>query len=105
VNTVSISGYVAGDSELRALNGDRELLNFDVSVDGPKGRDPIVHVAYFPRGNGDVRKIEAGRRVFVEGSLRHRVDTRLFIAARTVRVLDAVTNVKDSSPEASLAAQ
>ena len=86
MNDVKISGTVAGNSELRKLDSGRELLNFDLCVDGPKGRDPIVHIAFFPR-NGDIRKIEHGRRVFVEGSLRHRMDTRLFIAARTVRLL------------------
>jgi hypothetical protein len=51
-----------GDSELRTLNGGRKLLSFDVSVDGPKGKDPIAHVAYFPQGDGDLQEIEARRR-------------------------------------------
>jgi hypothetical protein len=80
-----------GDSELRTVSSGRELLDFDLSIDGPKGRDPIVHVAFFPR-NGDVRKLESGRRVFVEGSLRHRFDTRVFVAARMVHLL---TDEKD----------
>ncbi len=102
MNNVKISGTVAGDSELRALANGRELLNFDLSVDGPEGRDPIVHIAFFPR-SGDVRKIESGRRVFVEGSLRHRFDSRLFVAARIVSLIDA-TNEKDSCREAPRAA-
>jgi hypothetical protein len=89
MNKITISGTVACDSELRRIDSGRDLLNFDVSVDGPRGKDPIVHVAFFPR-NGDPRKIESGRRVVVNGSLRHRMDTRLFIAAHTIRVLDTM---------------
>jgi hypothetical protein len=100
MNNVKISGRVAGDSELRTVDNGRRLLSFDVSIDGPKGKDPIVHIAYFPRESGDVQKLESGRRVLVEGALRHRFDTRLFIAARIVRLVDA-TNEKDSCPEAS----
>jgi hypothetical protein len=85
---------------LRTLANKRELLNFDVSVDGHRGEDPIVLVGYFPRGSGDVREIKSGRRVFVEGSLRHRMDSRLFVAARTVQLLDA-SEENQSSPEAS----
>jgi|HubBroStandDraft_6_1064221.scaffolds.fasta_scaffold713409_1 hypothetical protein len=98
MNDVKISGTVAGNSELRKLDNGRELLNFDVCVDGPKGRDPIIHIAFFPR-RGDVRRLESGRRVLVEGSLRHRFDSRLFVAARMVCLL-AGTDEKSSCQEA-----
>jgi hypothetical protein len=101
MNVVTITGTVAGDSELRTITSGRELLNFDVSVDGRKGKDPIVHVAYFPQGNGDVQKIEAGRRVMVVGALRYRMDLRLFVAARTVRLLDEAADENHSRPEAA----
>ena len=35
MNNVTITGTLAGDSELRTLDSGRELLNFDVSADGP----------------------------------------------------------------------
>jgi hypothetical protein len=100
MNRVTITGSVAGDSELRTLGSGRELLNFDVSVDGTKGKDPIVHVAYFPQGSGDVQKIEAGRRVMVVGALRHRMDSRLFIAARRIRLLDGTDEEHSHSEDA-----
>jgi hypothetical protein len=87
MNNVKISGRVEGDSELRTLENGRKLLNFDVSVDGPKGKDPIIHIAYFPSNDRDLQSIESGRRVMVIGALRHRFDSRLFVAAWSVRLL------------------
>ena len=86
MNVVRLSGAVAGDSELRKLDNDRELLDFDLLVDGMKGRNPIIHIAFFPR-NGDLRKLENGRRVIVVGGLRHRFDARLFVRAHMIQLL------------------
>ena len=47
-----------------------------------------------------MRKIETGHHVIVEGSLRHRFDTRIFVAARTVRLLD-YSDENQSGPEAT----
>jgi hypothetical protein len=104
MNDVKISGTVAGNSELRKLDNGRELLNFDVCVDGPKGRDPIIHIAFFPR-RGDVRRLESGRRVSVEGSLRHRFDSRLFVAARMVQLLGGPLCADDGGATAGKTSQ
>jgi hypothetical protein len=90
MNYVAASGTVLGDSDLRTLESGRELLNFDVWVDGRKGSDPLVHVGYFPKDGNDVRCITNGARVTVYGSLRHRVDRNgLFIAAREIVIANA----------------
>ena len=86
MNYVAASGRVLGDSELRTLDSGRELLNFDLWVDGREGADPLVHVGYFPKDTGDVRHIANGKRVVVYGSLRHRCD-RLFVAARELVIV------------------
>ena len=85
MNQVRLSGVLRGNSELRVLESSgRQLLSFDMRVDGERGRDPIVHCAFFPDGN-DLLQIADGTRVTVSGALRHRSDeSRLFIAAHTV---------------------
>ena len=87
---VTLSGRIAGDSELRTIENGRQLLNFDVYVDGNKrGESPCVHCAYFPM-NGDPRELKAGCRVLVVGALRHRRDAGgLFLAASEVMTFSA----------------
>src|SRR5271167_174177 len=86
-NYVAVSGIVLGDSDLRRLESGRELLGFDLWVDGHAGADPVVHVAYFPK-EGDVREIRDQTRCVCYGSLRHRRDHGgLFIAAREIVIL------------------
>ncbi|MGD1212156.1 MAG: hypothetical protein ABR973_12455 [Candidatus Acidiferrales bacterium] len=81
MNVVTLTGILAGDSELRRIESGRDLLNFDVYVEGRKGEDPCVHIAFFPRTDNDPREIKAGCRIMVVGAIRHRRDTGLFVAA------------------------
>lgn len=88
MNYVAISGKLLGDSDLRVLESTgRELLNFELWVDGDKGSDPVVHIAYFPK-DGDVRKIRDQTRVVVYGTIRYRCDHGgLFVAARELVIV------------------
>lgn len=97
MNSVTISGTVAGDSELRRLDSGRELLNFDIHVDGNKpGESPCIRCALFPM-NGDPRELKAGRRVLVSGALRHRRDYgRIFVAVSELVIFEDTRAVKDA---------
>jgi hypothetical protein len=86
MNSTMLSGMVIDDSELRILESGRELLNFNLRVDGAAGKDPIIRIGYFP-GAGEPREFKAGRRVAVLGAIRHRGDQGgLFVAAWEVFV-------------------
>jgi len=90
-NSVSLSGTVLGDSEIRILDSGRELLNFELWVDGRKGKDPIVRVGFFPDGTR-IRELRDGARVIVYGALRYRHDVRgLFVAAKSIHLVTAET--------------
>ena len=98
VNTVSISGYVQGDTELRNISDGRQILNFVVAVEGDG--EPYVRCGYL-LGRGEVLQIKAGERVFIEGRLKgHRVQG-LFLAAKIVRVLNVPMNGEETRPEAA----
>jgi len=88
MNYVSLSGKLLGDSDLRVLESSgRSMLSFELSVDGEKGLDPVVHIAYFPK-DGDVREIRDQTRVVVYGAIRHRCDHGgLFVAARELVIV------------------
>lgn len=81
MNAVTVTGVLAGDTELRTIESGRQLMNIEILVDGScPGESPNVRCCYFPR-NGDVREIKVGTRILVVGALRHRRDVgRLFIA-------------------------
>jgi hypothetical protein len=101
VNTVSISGHVAGDGELRETRDGRRILNFVVGIEGEG--EPYVPVGYI-LAQGEVPQLHAGDRIFVEGRLKaHRI-RGLFLAAKKIRVLNA-PNEKEARPEASIATQ
>jgi len=60
MNTVTLTGRLAGDSELRSIESGRELLNLGVYVDGAKrGESSCIRCAFFPV-HGDRRQIRAG---------------------------------------------
>jgi hypothetical protein len=98
MNYVAVSGTALGASDLRTLESGRELLDFDLAIDGEKSRAPLVHVGYFPKGGGDVRCITNGTRVVVYGSLRHRFDRGgLFIAAREIVIAGSLDRHPDGA--------
>jgi hypothetical protein len=89
MNQVTLTGIVA-ISELRRIEsaGGRELLNLVIHVDGGRGESPRIKCAFFLR-NGRPRQIEVGQRVLIVGSLKHRMDAGMFIAAQEISVIAA----------------
>jgi len=96
MNSVTLTGIVCGNSELRRIESGRELLGFEIWVDGYKGKDPVVHVGYFPGENG-IRELRDGARIIVRGALRHRRDAHgLFVAAKEIELETAETRRGES---------
>jgi len=107
VNTVSISGYVAGNSDLqlvpRRFADSQKLLAFHLDVIGHgKDSSPVVRVGYFPKP-GEPCELKAGTHVFVSGELRHRREG-LYVAASEVLIFASRTE-NESRPEVARAAQ
>jgi len=86
MNSVTLSGVVAGDSEQLEISSGRRLLLFDLHVEGPPHQDPCIRIGYF-LGDGAPLELKAETRVLVTGRLRHRRDTGIFCAAREILFL------------------